>query len=233
MTYDNPKRAAAAAALALVEPGMRLGLGTGSTAWHFVDLLAAKVAAGLDVLCVPTSEATRAQADATIEEVARLVQTAAAAPQAAAEVIAGLRQTLSESMARDNDMLAERSQMLATLDTLLAAVNHASTEQRAAIDALVATSADLLDRVGSRFAERVEAEGGRLDAATAQLAAGAVEVASLGEAFGVTLQSFASANEALAGKTEMDAPIAYLQGLGIKNEPVSAIPVPVGHGDKP
>jgi len=144
------------------------------------------------------AEATRAQAGATIEEVARLVQTAAAAPQAAAEVIAGLRQTLSESMARDNDMLAERSQMLATLDTLLDAVNHASTEQRTAIDALVATSADLLDRVGSRFAERVEAEGGRLDAAAAQLAAGATEVASLGEAFGGTLQSFANVNEALA-----------------------------------
>jgi hypothetical protein len=146
--------------------------------------------------------ATQAQASATIEEVARLVQTAAAAPQAAAEVIAGLRQTLSESMARDNDMLAERSQMLATLETLLAAVNHASTEQRAAIDALVATSADLLDRVGSRFAERVDAEGERLDAAAAQLAVGATEVASLGDAFGGTLQSFATVNEALAERLQ-------------------------------
>ncbi|MDG2524000.1 DUF802 domain-containing protein [Stenotrophomonas sp. HITSZ_GD] len=148
------------------------------------------------------AHATQAQANATIEEVARLVQTAAAAPQAAAEVIAGLRQTLSESMARDNDMLAERSQMLATLDTLLDAVNHASTEQRAAIDALVATSADLLDRVGSRFAERVEAQGERIDAAAAQLAAGATEVASLGDAFGGTLQSFAAVNDALAERLQ-------------------------------
>lgn len=148
------------------------------------------------------AQATQAQASATIEEVARLVQTAAAAPQAAAEVIAGLRQTLSDSMARDNEMLAERSQMLATLDTLLDAVNHASTEQREAIDALVATSADLLDRVGHRFAERVEAEGARLDAATAQLAAGATEVASLGDAFGGTLQSFAAVNDALAERLQ-------------------------------
>ncbi|WP_244640246.1 ribose-5-phosphate isomerase RpiA [Devosia pacifica] len=37
---------------------MRLGLGTGSTAWHLVDLLAQKVADGLDVICVPTSEET-------------------------------------------------------------------------------------------------------------------------------------------------------------------------------
>lgn len=41
---------------------MRLGLGTGSTARHFVELLGAKVAAGLDVLCVPTSEVTATQA---------------------------------------------------------------------------------------------------------------------------------------------------------------------------
>ena len=59
---ENQKREAAAAALEEVRPGMRLGLGTGSTARHFVDLLGKRVAGGLDVLCVPTSEATAAQA---------------------------------------------------------------------------------------------------------------------------------------------------------------------------
>lgn len=59
---DDYKRQAAEAALSEVRPGMRLGLGTGSTARHFVDLLGARVAAGLDVLCVPTSEVTAAQA---------------------------------------------------------------------------------------------------------------------------------------------------------------------------
>ncbi|MGA8169628.1 MAG: ribose-5-phosphate isomerase RpiA [Methylocystis sp.] len=56
---DALKRAAAAAAMTFVRPGMKLGLGTGSTAAHFVDLLGAEK---LDVVCVPTSEATRAQA---------------------------------------------------------------------------------------------------------------------------------------------------------------------------
>ncbi len=60
---DDMKRQAAALAIELVEPGMRLGLGTGSTAKLFVDLLGAKVKAGLDVICVPTSEATRLQAE--------------------------------------------------------------------------------------------------------------------------------------------------------------------------
>jgi ribose 5-phosphate isomerase A len=75
---DDMKRAAAAAALLLVEDGMRLGLGTGSTAWHFTDLLGARVASGLRVSCVPTSERTRLQAESlhipltTLEETPEL-----------------------------------------------------------------------------------------------------------------------------------------------------------------
>lgn len=63
MTVDDLKRQAAQKAIELVKPGMRLGLGTGSTARHFVDLLGERVKAGLDVLCVPTSNATRIQAE--------------------------------------------------------------------------------------------------------------------------------------------------------------------------
>ena len=62
MTADDQKRAAAAAALDFVEDGMRLGLGTGSTAAHFVRLLGEKVRAGLNVVGVPTSKATEALA---------------------------------------------------------------------------------------------------------------------------------------------------------------------------
>lgn len=59
---EDFKRLAAIAALDEVRSGMRLGLGTGSTARHFVDLIGERVAAGLDVVCVPTSEVTAAQA---------------------------------------------------------------------------------------------------------------------------------------------------------------------------
>ncbi|WEJ57539.1 ribose-5-phosphate isomerase RpiA [Devosia sp. FJ2-5-3] len=59
---ETLKREAAAMALTEVREGMRLGLGTGSTARHFVDLLGEKVAQGLQVICVPTSEATARQA---------------------------------------------------------------------------------------------------------------------------------------------------------------------------
>jgi ribose 5-phosphate isomerase A len=57
------KEQAARAALEFVKDGMRLGLGTGSTAARFVEALGERVAAGLKVICVPTSEATRTQAE--------------------------------------------------------------------------------------------------------------------------------------------------------------------------
>ncbi len=75
---DRWKREAAQRALDLVEPGMRLGLGTGTTARHFVELVGDRVAAGLDLRCVATSEATGAQAKAlgiplaTLEELPEL-----------------------------------------------------------------------------------------------------------------------------------------------------------------
>jgi ribose 5-phosphate isomerase A len=75
---DDLKRQAAARALEHVRDGMKLGLGTGSTAKHFVELLGIRVRAGLNVIGVPTSEATRADAVrcgialTTLDEVDRL-----------------------------------------------------------------------------------------------------------------------------------------------------------------
>jgi hypothetical protein len=143
------------------------------------------------------SAQTQAHASNTIAEISRLVQAASEAPKAAAEVVAELRQKLSDSMVRDTAMLEERSRLLATLETLLDAVNHASTEQRSAVDALVTTSADLLDRVGTRFTDKVELETGKLGAVAAQVTGSAVEVASLGEAFGVAVQLFGESNDKL------------------------------------
>jgi len=78
VNMDELKRQAAAHALTQVRGGMKLGLGTGSTAKHFVDLLGEKVRAGLNVVGVPTSEATRIQAEqcgiplTTLDEIDRL-----------------------------------------------------------------------------------------------------------------------------------------------------------------
>jgi hypothetical protein len=105
-------------------------------------------------------------------------------------------------MVRDNAMLDERSRILGTLETLLDGVNHASTEQRVAIDALVASSADLLDRVGTRFTQQADAQAGKMAAVSAELTGSAVEVASLGEAFGHAVQLFAQSNDKMGAQLQ-------------------------------
>ncbi|RQP22709.1 DUF802 domain-containing protein [Piscinibacter terrae] len=144
-----------------------------------------------------TSQA-EAHARATIGEISRLVQSASEAPRAAAEVIGELRGALSDSLVRDNAALDERNRLMSTLGSLLDAVNHASTEQRASIDALVNSTTDVLDRVGQRFAETVDAESRTLETVAAQVTGSAAEVASLGEGFGVAVQLFSQTSEQLS-----------------------------------
>jgi ribose 5-phosphate isomerase A len=63
MDPEAQKRKAAARAVEFVQPGMRLGLGTGSTVKHFIELLAERMRQGCSVIGVPTSEATRVEAE--------------------------------------------------------------------------------------------------------------------------------------------------------------------------
>lgn len=139
------------------------------------------------------------QARATVAEVARLAHGAAEAPRAAAEVVAQLREQLSDSLARDQALLAERTRVLATLDTLLDAVRHNAGAQKAAIDTLVASTADWLAQASSRFDARAEAQAARLEALAGQLGEGAADVASLGQALVAAVDGFARAGEALTG----------------------------------
>ena len=62
MSAEELKEVAARQAVALIEDGMRVGLGTGSTATFAVRALGERVAAGLNVVGVATSEATAALA---------------------------------------------------------------------------------------------------------------------------------------------------------------------------
>lgn len=62
MSFEVSKKAAARAAIGFVEDGMIVGLGTGSTSLFMVGLLAEKVAAGLNIQAVATSEAIAAEA---------------------------------------------------------------------------------------------------------------------------------------------------------------------------
>jgi hypothetical protein len=131
------------------------------------------------------------------DPITRLIETASEAPKAAAEVIGQLRQEISVSVARDNALLEERTRILGTLSTLLDAINHASTEQRGVIDAMVATSQASLQQTSGQFTEQVAAETSKLGDIAAQVTASAVDVASLGETFGFAVRNFSETNEKL------------------------------------
>ncbi len=125
---DAQKKAAAARALEFVRPGMRLGLGTGSTAQYFVDLLGERVKAGLDVACVPTSEATRAQAVrlgitlTTLDETPELDLTVDGADEIAPDLAlikggggALLREKIVASASAKMIVIADRSKLVEVL----------------------------------------------------------------------------------------------------------------------
>ena len=131
----------------------------------------------------------------TMAEIGQLMQVAATAPRAAAEVIGQLREEISQHMTRDNTLLEERGRLMASLNVLLATINQGAGEQRSAIDALVASAASLFDRVGQQFTTNVDAEAARMAEMASQIGGSAVEVASLGETFGFAVGQFSAAND--------------------------------------
>ncbi len=131
------------------------------------------------------------------DPITRLIQTASEAPRAAAEVIGKLREEISSSVARDNELLQERSRILETLNSLLDGINHASVEQRAVINALVASSAAALTQAGDQFSAKVDTEAAKLADIAAHVTGSAVEVSSLGESFNFAVRSFSDANDKL------------------------------------
>lgn len=155
------------------------------------------ICATLEATASTITEQTQRSSEQTLAEISRLLNTAAEAPRAAAEVIAELRQELSASVARDNTLLEERGRILGTLNTLLETINQASAQQRQTIDALVASAEALLNRASGEFATQVATEGGRLTELSAQIVGGAVEVSALGESFNVAVQQFSTANDKL------------------------------------
>jgi hypothetical protein len=91
---------------------------------------------------------------------------------------------------------------MATLNSLLDGIHHAAAEQRAVIDSLVASSAVALNTAGSQFAEQVGLETAKLSDIAAHVTGSAVEVSSLGEAFGFAVNAFNEANEKLIGNLQ-------------------------------
>jgi ribose 5-phosphate isomerase A len=156
MDIDTQKRAAAAHALAFVAPGMRLGLGTGSTARHFVELLAERVHGGLRIVAVPTSETTRADAErlgvplTSLEETPALDLTVDGADEVAPDLslIKGgggalLREKIVASASSRMVVIADETKWVATLGRFplpVEVVPFGLAATRAAVEAAAAAA---------------------------------------------------------------------------------------------
>ncbi|HEY3047816.1 MAG TPA: DUF802 domain-containing protein [Polaromonas sp.] len=127
----------------------------------------------------------------------RLMQTASEVPQAAAGVIAQLRQEMSRLTERDNLALEERTVVMDKINALLQTINQASGEQRAAIESLAASAAAVMDQASQQFADTLGAQAGKSAEVAAQVVGSAVELSSLGESFNHGVQLFNATNEKL------------------------------------
>jgi len=127
----------------------------------------------------------------------RLMQTASEVPQAAAEVIAQLRQEMTQLTEQGNLALQERNGLVEKITTLLQGLNQASGEQRVAIESLVTSATQVLDQASSQFAQALQAQAGQSLDVAAHLTGSAVELSSLGESFGHGVQLFSASNDKL------------------------------------
>ena len=167
------KRAAAAEALKLVRPGMRLGLGTGSTARHFVDLLGEAVKNGLDVVGVPTSEATRKQAISlgiplsTLDQLVELDLTIDGADEIDADLNlikggggAHLREKIVASASKAMIVIADTTKVVGALGRFPLPVEIVRFGEAASARAILAAFA--AEGLTCRLTPRMAADGSRL-----------------------------------------------------------------------
>jgi hypothetical protein len=141
-----------------------------------------------------------AQAQRTVDAVAQLTEAAADAPRAAADVISALRGQLSDSLHRDQALLVERSRLTDALQALIVDAQRATAAQDAAVRGLVNSAEGLLQRTGDQLGAQAQAVAERQADVAVRLNAGAVEVASLGEAFGAAVAQFGADSGALVDR---------------------------------
>lgn len=127
----------------------------------------------------------------------RLMHTAMEVPQAAATLLAELRQEMSRLSERDNRAVEERTALMSQLDGLLRTLNQAAGEQRVAIDALVAGAQLTLSQAGERLAHDLAAQVRQAEQVAVHVNATAIELSALGEAFNQGVQVFSASNQSL------------------------------------
>jgi ribose 5-phosphate isomerase A len=128
MSTDQEKEAAARASLRFIQPGQVVGLGSGSTATHFIELLGAEVKKGLRIRGIPTSVRSRELAESlgipltTLDECSEIAVTVDGADEVDPQLrlIKGgggalLREKIVASATRQEIIVADGSKQVATL----------------------------------------------------------------------------------------------------------------------
>ncbi|TNE37116.1 MAG: ribose-5-phosphate isomerase RpiA [Alphaproteobacteria bacterium] len=167
MTEDEQKQAAAAKAVDYIEEGMVIGLGTGSTAAKMVDLVGARVKAGLKITGVPTSEATANQARnlgipvVGLDEVEEIDLTIDGTDEVDPEgrLIKGgggahLREKIVASLSKKMIVIAEAKKRVAKLGAFklpVEVIRFAAPALKSRLDALGCTAALRLTKDGTPF----------------------------------------------------------------------------------
>lgn len=128
------------------------------------------------------------------EPMTRLIETASETPRAAAEVIGHLRHEISNTLARDNQLLEERQRIMEELQILSKSLEQSSAGQREAIEQLVTSSTSMLQDLSSGFTHQVEKELSNLSATADNFAGSAVEMSSLGDSFTLAVKLFNESN---------------------------------------
>ncbi|MFT6287062.1 MAG: hypothetical protein ACJA09_001814 [Alcanivorax sp.] len=131
------------------------------------------------------------------EPMTRLIRTASETPKAAAEVISQLREEIASTVARDNEHLEERRQIMQNLSTLSVELAEAARGQRDAVEGLVTASEQRLEQVSGQFGGQVDTQLSKITALTDHFAGSTAEIASLGESFNVAINLFNQSNSAL------------------------------------
>jgi ribose 5-phosphate isomerase A len=174
------KRTVAAKALEYVEDGMKLGLGSGSTAELFVEMLAPRVRGGERLLCVPTSERTAALARklgftlASLDDLAPLDLTVDGADEADRnlDLIKGgggmlLREKIVAAASRQMLVIADESKMVPRLGRFplpveVAEFGHKSSGARLAVAMAAAGYANIPMTLRQRDGTVFKTDGGNV-----------------------------------------------------------------------
>lgn len=147
------------------------------------------------------------------EPMTRLIEAVSETPKAAAEVIGQLRDEMSNTLERDNELLAERAQLMDQLDTLSTTLAINSGEQQQSIENFITGSSKTLTEIGEQFGTHLASESEKMSVMADSFTSSGIELASWAEAFQSAVHHFSESNVQL-----MESLSRIEQSLSASNE---------------